>query len=434
MPTIAVPLVASTTSPRVRIPDPFERAALGDPCSSKALRSLLLISLLLIARQGAAGQGVTTPTPQAGVIAAVATDVNAEIKTDSGAIVARTTDPKDRLAAEAKSLRRNLALNRSRALGGEQQALDVWTRLLQELVAAGKLQTTAFDTLKNIPFHRAKLPSNKQIRRIFASIDPGDDSKLAAKIDSANAYSVTLASRRRVWTRGLFPVTSRDDAAAFWRQQSLSTLNWGGLSGGLSSGAAYSELVSPLLHAVRVSAYGVIAAAKDESSTNGANKAALERFVNGGGLINLAISWPVLHVGEPEGGTYDVTLMAVPRVGAAIPVLGGAASPDTSSLIDLGAELHARTVDFFDGVGFFGQVRWGAAGGSTQFYDAIGLRNDPKPFDYSTAGIGLLLGNKVAVLVTTPLTGPKPIRDIGTRISVTAFKGGELKVPKVVVP
>jgi hypothetical protein len=384
-------------------------------------------------------QGVTTPSPQTGLTASLTaglTEGITEAVQRTEAAVAQS--PKERMLDEMKAVKRLVAITPSHALGNYLDVVNTWARLLEEMVERDALKESDLKVLRRIPLHGQEVPKRKQIIDVFVGMYPQDlqrDAELVAKIDSASAYSLVLASRRRIWQRKLFPVTSREDAVAYWRQESVSTLNWGGISGGLSSGAVYSELVSPLLHAVRVSVYGVIAAAEDDGvSEEGASQATLERFVNGGGLVNVAFTWPFLHVGEPSGGTFDFAAFLAPRVGASIPILGGAAAPDTSSVYDIGAELHGRTIDFFDGVGVFGQIRAGVAGGSTNFFEAMGLGDRRQAFTYSTGGLGLLLGNKVAVLVTTTIGGPKSVRDFGTRLSVTAFKGGDLKVPRIVVP
>jgi hypothetical protein len=191
-------------------------------------------------------------------------------------------------------------------------------------------------------------------------------------------------------------------------------------------GAAYTELASPILHAVRLSVNAVIAGGDDDEETDGAAAAAgdeeketVNRFLTGGGVVNVSAAWPFVHMGK-EGHTLDFTGLLAPRFGGTLPALGSTAR-DTSVVGDFGIELHLKSVDIADGVGVFMQSRLSGVSGSRKFYELIG---EPKSsgFGYATFGAGLLLGGKYLVMAQRVLSGPRSLQEVGWQVSVTAIR------------
>ena len=88
---------------------------------------------------------------------------------------------------------------------------------------------------------------------------------VAAKLDTLARFATAVVIQRKISgagrkRHGMFPLTNRPQAEAFWQQRGLAPLNVGSISGSGSSGVVYTEFVSPLLQAVRVSVNAVLVA------------------------------------------------------------------------------------------------------------------------------------------------------------------------------
>jgi hypothetical protein len=271
------------------------------------------------------------------------------------------------------------------------------------------------------------------------------DDLLRQRLDTLARTARLVVIERKLTHRWLMPVHSREQAAVFWQQQGASPLNIGSITGSGNSGASFTELASPLLHAVRLSVNTVVATAKESDASSAASagtggsasrapngaapaaasppsETAVERFANGGGLLNLAFAWPALHYGT-ETGSFDYMVLLVPRIGATVPAVGGVAR-DSTLFADGGVELHLRSTDVVDGVGLFFQVRGATAGGTSKFGDLLGTTNGRDYFAYTNVAGGLLLGGKYLITGGRTLTGPKPLRKLGWQVGVTVVRRG----------
>src|SRR5206468_769147 len=104
------------------------------------------------------------------------------------------------------------------------------------------------------------------------------------------------------------------------------------LSGSGSTTAAFTELASPLLHAVRLSLNSVVAASAQSSNSStttataskslvpgtpaapAVDSSAIAQFVNGGGQFNLAAAVPAYSF-ITTTGSFSALFLAAPRVG-----------------------------------------------------------------------------------------------------------------------
>jgi hypothetical protein len=272
----------------------------------------------------------------------------------------------------------------------------------------------------------------------FRHIERNDPTRLA-QLDTLERVSRAVVIRRKISSRALAPVHSREQALAFWRQPAFSTLNIGAISGNGDKGAAFTEIASPFLHFLRVSFNTVLSVEKKENaaptgatpgttqstqaSTTKASEppsvAAINRFVNGGGLFNVAFAWPAAHVGL-ENGVADGILLIVPRFGATLPALG-ASQRDSTLLWDGGVEMHLKSVDFIDQVGVFLQTRAAYAGGSGSFAKLLGV-TDRSTFGYATFSAGISLGGKYLISAGRTVSGPSSLRSLGWQVGVTALR------------
>lgn len=268
------------------------------------------------------------------------------------------------------------------------------------------------------------------VARAHVTMAPGDPQLL--RVDSLARIARQLVVRRNAASTW-FPVTNRAQAMEFWQQVGVSTLNVAAISVSSEKGAAYTELASPILHAVRLSINAVISGGQSEAAAATAtpvptavaspasDKETVNRFLTGGGVVNLSAAWPFMHVGR-ENQAFDVTALVAPRVGGTLPALGSTRR-DTSAVADLGMELHLKSVDLADGVGIFVQSRASKTVGSQKFYELLGEASG-RSFTYTTLGAGLLLGGKYLLMAQRVLTGPSALQSLGWQVSVTAVRGG----------
>jgi hypothetical protein len=252
------------------------------------------------------------------------------------------------------------------------------------------------------------------------------DPQVRAQLDTLSMVARAVVIQRKLRTRRFFPVRSREQAIVFWRQPGFSTLNIGFVAGTGGQGVAYTELASPIMHFVRISVNTVLAAAEKDAEgpataedEAGPDEAAIMRFVNGGGLLNVAFSAPLFHLSLAEDKA-SILLLAHPRFGGTLPTLG-ASERDSTLVYDVGAELHLVTVDAAGAVGMFLMVRGGLAGGSGRFGDLLGAETNH--FGYTTLTAGLSLGNRYLINVGRTLLGPHSLQDRGWQLGLTALRG-----------
>jgi hypothetical protein len=252
------------------------------------------------------------------------------------------------------------------------------------------------------------------------------DPEVVAQLDSLSRVARAVVIDRKLQTRHFFPVHSREQALVFWKQPGFSTLNIGFVAGTGGEGVAYTELASPFLHFVRISVNTVLAATEKEDAKTadvqdepGPDEAAMMRFVNGGGLLNIAFSAP-LYNRVFGGDKATVMVLAHPRFGGTLPALG-ASERDSTLVYDAGAELHVVSVDAVGGAGLSVMMRGGLAGGSGNFGQLLGAERNN--FAYATLTAGLSLGNRYVINVGRTLMGPNALRSRGWQLGVTALRG-----------
>jgi hypothetical protein len=142
--------------------------------------------------------------------------------------------------------------------------------------------------------------------------------------------------------------------------------------------------------------------------------------LTGGGLFNISFAYPVLYKDWLNGAT-DVMLLAVPRFGMTAPILGATSADSATINLDAGLELHAKLLDFEDGVGVVTQIRWANARGSRNFVSTLGLPNK-HALNYATASVGFLFGKQYLVSASKPFGGPKVIRNTPWQVGLTIIR------------
>jgi hypothetical protein len=264
------------------------------------------------------------------------------------------------------------------------------------------------------------------IRRV--KLSNKDDYHFRADLDTLSMLARAVVIERKLRMRHFFPVRGHSQAEMFWGQSGMSALNIGFIAGTGSQGVAYTELASPLLHFVRISVNGVLAAAKEhgsdsaaETAESGSDEATVMRFINGGGVMNIAAAAPVLYLSAWHGKSA-LMLLAHPRIGGTIPALG-ASERDSTLIYDAGMEMHALTVDPESKTGLFLQVRSAFAGGTGQFAELLGT--DRSHFVYTTLTAGLSLGDRYVINAARVMVGPRSLRTRGWQLGITALRGAE---------
>ena len=253
------------------------------------------------------------------------------------------------------------------------------------------------------------------------------DGELKARLDSLGRLARLVVIERKL-DRGWFPVHSTEQARVFWRQRGFSPLNVGALTGSGTAGAAYTELASPLLHAIRLSLNTVLATSEnndDDSSGNGeantgGDETELTRFLNGGGQVNVGAALPAYSFGTRNGAFSFLALLA-PRVGATVGALGAVES-DRSAFIDPAVELHLGSSDASERVGFFAQLRSGYAAGGRDFGEALGLEGGDRAFAYANAAVGLVFADRYLLSAGRSIAGPKPLQRLGWQVGITVIR------------
>lgn len=296
-----------------------------------------------------------------------------------------------------------------------------------------KAALAAFIAVRPDSARASELPEVSEFETgdLLASLrrDETDQIRRAA-LDTISMAARAVVIERKLRTRKFFPVRSREQASTFWRQPEFSVLGVGVVGGSASGGIAFTELGSPILHALRVSINAVVAASEEKEDTAGGDAAAepteqsdatLSRFVNGGGLVNLGFALPAAIISVPEGQFSAMVLLA-PRVGATLPIVGGT-NRDTTIMYDAGLELHLRSVDASDGVGLIAQLRSAWAVGSSSFGELLGVKDGKDSFGYSTVSFGFLFGGRYMVTASRSVLGPASFRDRGWQVGFTAMAG-----------
>jgi len=259
------------------------------------------------------------------------------------------------------------------------------------------------------------------------------------RLDSLERVARANVIQRQLRDRNWSPARSHDEATAFWKQPGASSLNIGAISGGGDQGATYTELTSRFLHAVRVSFSAVIASGKDSTpaartgagsgsaasakSDSGANGTAISRFLNGGGLLNVAAAYPLVHYGQSNGAADFLGIIA-PRFGGTLPVLG-ASQRDTTLMYDAGSEFMFKSADAVGGVGIYFQTRIGYAGGSPNFMRLIGDGGRHRT-GYQTVTGGISLDDRFLVTMSRTVSGPHSLQQTGWQIGVSLARGGSM--------
>lgn len=276
-------------------------------------------------------------------------------------------------------------------------------------------------------YPRAEEVNESEIEALLEKLERQEGHKVrAAVLDSLRRSARAAAIHRKIADRILAPVHSREHALAYWRQPSFSTLNVGAVSGSNGRGAAFTELASPFMHTVRMSINTVIVSEKAKESgaapasapNEETSDAAVNRFLNGGGQLNVAFAWPALHAGLFRRGMLDAALLVTPRLGATLPALGASAR-DSTIVYDLGTELHLKTMDAVDGVGLFAQSRVAWAGGTGNFGELLGVGKGENRFWYSTLSAGFYIGGKYLITASRTLGGPRSLRALPWQVGVT---------------
>lgn len=255
-----------------------------------------------------------------------------------------------------------------------------------------------------------------------------------ARLDSLERVAAANVIRRDLRLRHWFPARSDDEAAAFWRQPAAASLNIGAISGSNNEGATFTELTSRFLHVFRMSFNTVIASGKHSAAStvatnpstaaktdSGPSASTISRFLNGGGLLNIATAYPIVHYGRSSGAA-DLLAVVAPRFGATLPVLG-VSQRDTTLMYDLGTEVVFKSSDYSDGVGVFLQTRLGYAGGSPRFMRLIGDAGVRRT-GYQTVTGGVSLDGRFLIALSRTVAGPHSLQGTGWQIGVSLARGG----------
>jgi hypothetical protein len=288
------------------------------------------------------------------------------------------------------------------------------------------------DVLDRIPVGCPNLPELTQdgVHQIVEPYREAEaDNTKRARLDSLEQVASANVVQRELRERRIRPIRSHDDAVEFWQQPSGSTLNIGAISGGNNEGATYTELGSRILHAFRFSFSAVIASGKDSTSSkpgdatkedSSANGATISRFLNGGGLLNVGVAYPLAHLGTSTGSADFLGIFA-PRFGGTLPVLG-ASGRDTTLVYDLGTEFMFKSLDKLGGLGLYFQTRLGYAGGSPTFMRLIG-DGENRHTGYQTVTAGFTVDDRFIISMSKTVSGPRSLQQTGWQVGVSLARG-----------
>jgi hypothetical protein len=261
---------------------------------------------------------------------------------------------------------------------------------------------------------------------LMADVD--QDSPRRARLDTLARVARLVVIERKLG-RVVMPVLTTDQARVFWRQNGVSPLNMAGVTGGGTTGAAFTELASPLLHAVRLSLSTVFASSNETPAapttppapapvTGDATE--LTRFLSGGGQLNVGGAWPILF-GRTSTGSIGGMLLFAPRLSGTLSALG-ATTEDANAFVDPAVELHVTSVDALEGVGFYAQVRTGHVVGGDGIKATFGTTRSK--FEYAHVAAGLLFGNKYLLAAGKPIRGPASLMEREWQVGVTVLRSG----------
>lgn len=265
--------------------------------------------------------------------------------------------------------------------------------------------------------------------------------EISAKLDTLARFATAVVIRRKISgegrTRyGMFPLTNRPQAEAFWQQRGLAPLNVGSISGSGSSGVVYTELVSPLLQAVRVSVNAVLVAEEQAEAPPAETPAVrtvglavadgdqepspnVKRLLGGGGLLNINFAWPLHYIGNDDRSIDLVTLLA-PRLGLTAPVFGAATGNGENLNADLGIEIHAKAFDLVDGVGAIFQTRGGYVRGNGDYVKSLGVSRSAVA--YGTISLGFVFDRQYMITASKAVFGPTVITKAPWQVGVTIVR------------
>ena len=267
--------------------------------------------------------------------------------------------------------------------------------------------------------------------------------EMVAAMDTLTGAATAVIVRRKLLTRWLLPVRGREQAVTFWRQAGASPLNVGGISGSRKNGTVFTELSAPIVKALRMSVNVVLASEETEPETPAtpapsariaATQAVaaaradeepaqknLQRFLNGGGLLNIGLAAPLVNLLRDSDGN-GALLLVTSRLAGNAPVLGATADEDATLSVEFGTELHARLMDTESGAGVFARLGAAVAHGSSAYLRTIGITNG-RPVGYATALLGFNFGTSYVVTVSKPIGGPKILRRSPVQVGLTLMRG-----------
>jgi hypothetical protein len=305
-------------------------------------------------------------------------------------------------------------------------ALQRYVRRQRELGATGVVPAARVGRIE-VPAIR-----ERDARRLLRGTRQLDGLSAAQRdsIDTLTRLAVALIIFRKFDERdGLFPVHSHAQAEVFWGQRGFAPLNVGVVAASPAGGVAYTEIASPIVQFLRMSLGAVVAQNTDKNlagltgadlakARDDVQKAALQQFLSGGGLVNLAAAWPAFH-GPGEGRERALTLLLVPRLGFTAPKVG-TLKDSTALALDNGVELHAKLLDLLSAAGLTGQIRWGYAVGSRGWGEPLGLARNR--LTYATAGFGFAFTRQYQVTFSRMVAGPKSLRRPSWTIGLTTVR------------
>lgn len=215
--------------------------------------------------------------------------------------------------------------------------------------------------------------------------------------------------------RGWLPVRNSDQATCFFGGDDGIILPGIALAGDQNAGVLGADLYSDYMGGARITLSSALSAATDGED----ERANALRFIEGGGTIAIGATYPLWYSASlpipcgrnfdsVEGGATRIRVLFSPRFGADLPVAGTAV--DNAALnVDLGGDLEVRTHTVGGLFRFFGHARVAVAGGSSDFYTALGLSDGP--FFYSQATGGVIIANAFRLSWSFPVLAPEELND-----------------------
>jgi hypothetical protein len=245
-------------------------------------------------------------------------------------------------------------------------------------------------------------PAGEALRRDSARLADA----IAALRDSAAALDGQAVNYKRLATRTWLPVKNADEAREFYGRSGLDLARNVLFSGGLDGRAATvaAEAYSGYVWRTRVSLGVVVADAKDEAAgdtTSGQDRAAVERFLAGGGNLTGVAVTPLAFL---KDSAQDNTLTIQLGLRTAFDFSGVDRSTALSNpKADAGVDLYGTV---FGGAPYF--ARAACAGGSGAFTRAVaGSSRGWFCYAQVTAGAEVPRFGRIAL---SGVAGPGPLR------------------------